>query len=66
MIQLENLTFAYRRSHPILSAVTTSLHDGHIHGLLGGNGIGKSTLLKLVCGMLYPTAGSISVDGIES
>lgn len=66
MIQLENLTFAYRRSLPILSAVTTSLHDGHIHGLLGGNGIGKSTLLKLVCGMLYPTAGSISVDGIES
>lgn len=36
-----------------------------VHGLLGANGTGKTTLMRLVCGILTPTGGSISLDGLD-
>ena len=63
MIELNNLSFAYRRKHPVLSNITLNLSTGHIHGLLGCNGIGKTTLLKIVCGIMRPDCGRVSVDG---
>lgn len=64
MITFENVTFGYDRHRKIFSGLSLSFAEGHIHGLLGRNGIGKSTLLRLVCGMLAPDAGRISVDGL--
>jgi ABC-2 type transport system ATP-binding protein len=46
-----------------LADCTLNVPAGHVVGLVGPNGAGKSTLLKLACGMLAPTAGSISVLG---
>ncbi|MEG1622458.1 MAG: ABC transporter ATP-binding protein [Alistipes sp.] len=63
MIQVDHLTFNYGRRSKVLTDITLRLPEGHIHGLLGCNGVGKSTLLKLLCGLLYPTSGSIDVDG---
>lgn len=63
MIELNNLSFAYRRKHPVLSNITLNLSTGHIHGLLGCNGIGKTTLLKIVCGIMRPDCGRVCVDG---
>ena len=42
-----------------------SLHirEGEVYGLLGPNGAGKSTTLKMICGMLRPTAGTILFAG---
>lgn len=63
MIHLENLSFAYRKGHPVLRRIDLDLPMGSVVGLLGRNGEGKSTLLKTLCGQLFPTAGTIDVLG---
>lgn len=65
MIKIQNLNFGYSSSRRVLSNISLSLQRGHIHGLLGCNGIGKTTLLKLICGIMRPDAGSVSVDGFN-
>ncbi|MFK7891619.1 MAG: ABC transporter ATP-binding protein [Granulosicoccus sp.] len=49
----------------IVSAVSLQLRKGEIVGLLGLNGAGKSTTLKLLCGMLAPDSGSVVVNGYD-
>lgn len=61
MIILKNLTFQYKKGKPILENLSTQLLPGHIYGLLGLNGTGKSTFLKTISGLLFPQSGSISV-----
>ena len=63
MIVTNALTFAYSSSRPVLNDITFNLSEGHIHGLLGCNGIGKTTLLKIVCGIMRPDEGSVLVLG---
>ena len=53
LIQIHNLSFAYERGEPILSDISLVVRDGESVGLIGSNGIGKSTLMKLMVG-LYP------------
>lgn len=65
MITLQNVSFGYNRRKKVFSDLSLSLDHGHIHGLLGCNGIGKSTLLHLICGLLTPDTGEISVDGFR-
>ena len=48
-----------------LDRVDLSLSSGRIVGLLGPNGTGKTTLIKLLCGLLQPTAGRILISGME-
>lgn len=63
MIQLEHVDFGYRPRRPLFTDLSLELGPGHIHGLLGSNGMGKSTLLKLVCGLLTARQGRIDVQG---
>ena len=64
MITIENLSFAYRRRSPlVLDGFSLKLEHGGIYGLLGPNGVGKSTLLYLMTGMLFPTGGTVKFDG---
>ncbi|MEG1759960.1 MAG: ABC transporter ATP-binding protein [Alistipes sp.] len=65
MITLKNVSYGYRRRQKVLSEITLSFDEGHIHGLLGCNGVGKSTLLKLICGLLTPHTGQIAVNGAD-
>ena len=65
MIQLQNLEFSYSKKASLLSNLTLQLEAGRIHGLLGKNGEGKSTLLKLISGLVFPTLGQIEVMGFE-
>ncbi|MBR5770718.1 MAG: ABC transporter ATP-binding protein [Alistipes sp.] len=65
MIRTKNLTFGYRSRRKVLNDITLELGEGHIHGLLGCNGIGKTTLLKLICGIMRPDGGEVCVDGID-
>ena len=65
MITTKNLTFGYTMGHNVLHDITLELGEGHIHGLLGCNGIGKTTLLKIVCGIMRPRTGSVAVDGVD-
>jgi ABC-2 type transport system ATP-binding protein len=65
MIQFENVDFSYSKKMPLLSDVNLQIKPGHIHGLLGKNGEGKSTLLKLIAGLLFPGKGKVNVMGFE-
>lgn len=65
MISLQDLTFSYRKGHPVLSHLQLSFAPGRIYGLLGKNGAGKSSLLYNICGLLYPQAGQCQVMGFN-
>ena len=65
MINIHNLDYAYSAKNRVFTGLDLRLEEGHIHGLFGCNGMGKTTLLKLLAGLLCPTAGSISVDDRE-
>ena len=65
MISTNKLSFRYSSQHEVLTNITLRLEKGHIHGLLGCNGIGKTTLLKLVCGIMRPNGGEVSVMGCD-
>ncbi len=62
MIQIKNLGFAYG-DKPVLKNISMNLEEGRIYGLLGENGVGKTTLLTLLCGLKKPQKGSINVNG---
>ena len=61
MINFVNIEFSYSPKVKLLSALNLEFKPGHIHGLLGKNGEGKSTLLKLVAGLLFPQKGKLEV-----
>ena len=62
MIEIKDLAFSYGKT-PILKSITTTLEEGRIYGLLGENGVGKTTLLTLLCGLKKVCSGSIATDG---
>lgn len=67
MINIQNLTFGYRRSKTnVFNQFNLTFESNCIYGLLGKNATGKSTLLHLICGLLHPNSGHISIDGENS
>lgn len=67
MIEIDNLKFAYKsRGALVLDGFSLKLDHGGIYGLLGPNGVGKSTLLYLMTGMLFPTAGTVHFEGYDT
>ena len=65
MIEIQNLSFGYKKRKLLYKNLNLKLEQGSIYGLLGKNGAGKSTLLKNFIGLLFPKGGSISVNGFE-
>lgn len=66
MLQINEITYSYgRRKAPVFEGFTLSIEAGHIYGLLGKNGTGKSTLLYLMCGLLRPSAGCVRYEGTD-
>ena len=63
MIEIKNLYFAYNKRNKLFENLNLTLSEGHIYGLLGKNGTGKTTLLSLVSGLLFPADGKIDVCG---
>ena len=67
MIEVRDITFKYAGSKvPVFSGFNLSLAEGRVYGLLGKNGMGKSTLLHLMSGLLRPQRGSVTMDGVET
>jgi ABC-2 type transport system ATP-binding protein len=60
MIDIQNLHFAYKKKK-VFTGLSLSLERGHIYGLLGKNGTGKSTLLRNIAGLLFPNQGTVKV-----
>src|SRR5919107_1495974 len=50
---------------PLFSNVSVKFGGGHRYGLIGANGCGKSTFMKILGGELEPSAGSVAIDGAE-
>lgn len=63
MVKVKDLKFSYLVGMDILKEVSFQVETGEIVGVLGANGVGKSTLLKLLAGILTPRGGSISIEG---
>ncbi|MDX5481005.1 MAG: ABC transporter ATP-binding protein [Hymenobacteraceae bacterium] len=66
MIKLSNLDFRYKKNKPLFENLSLTLQPGYIYGLLGKNGAGKSSLLKLIAGLLYPNSGESKVFGFDA
>lgn len=64
MISIQNIHFKYG-GKPVFKGLSLDLQPGHIYGLLGKNGTGKSTLLRLISGLLFPKEGKLNVLGFE-
>lgn len=65
-IQLDNISFRYSDSEPwIFKNVHLEIKSGEMVAFIGPSGEGKSTLLKLILGLLKPTEGSILINGID-
>ncbi|MDR2628058.1 MAG: ABC transporter ATP-binding protein [Dysgonamonadaceae bacterium] len=65
MIEIEELSFHYKKRKPLFDDFSLNVEDGRIVGLLGKNGAGKSTLLQLIAGILAPRQGKLNVNGYE-
>jgi|21_taG_2_1085346.scaffolds.fasta_scaffold00001_130 ABC-2 type transport system ATP-binding protein len=63
MISIQDLSFHYKRGNPLLSEVNLDLKSGKIYGLFGLNGVGKTTLLNNIAGMLFPKSGKCLLNG---
>ena len=64
VIQVRGLTRYYGKLCAVRD-VSFEVHRGEVFGLLGSNGAGKSTTIKMLCGLLKPTRGSVSVAGVD-
>jgi len=67
MLDIDQLSFAYGgNSTPVIENLSCTQPSGRITGLLGANGVGKSTLLKLIAGLLFPSSGKVLNMGRSS
>ena len=63
VLRIEQLTKTYAGGFQALKGVDLSIHRGEIFALLGPNGAGKTTLISIVCGLVNPSSGRVTVDG---
>jgi ABC-2 type transport system ATP-binding protein len=63
VISVANLSKTYASGFKALKGVDLEIRRGEIFALLGPNGAGKTTLISIICGIVVPSAGSVTVDG---
>src|SRR5213083_1918721 len=63
IISVSNLSKTYASGFEALRRVNLDIRRGEIFGLLGPNGAGKTTLINIVCGIVTPSAGTVTVGG---
>jgi len=64
-IQIDHVTFGYDPGRPILNDVSLQFAKGKVTAIMGGSGCGKTTLLRLIGGVVRPSAGRVVFDGQE-
>ena len=65
LIKIDNVRKTYAGNFEALKGVNLEIKRGEILALLGPNGAGKTTLINAICGVVFPTSGSITVDGFD-
>lgn len=66
LLKIDSLTKRFGDQPLVLTGITTEVPPGQIVGLAGPDGAGKTTLIRLIAGLLLPTSGSITVAGYDS
>ena len=64
MIILKNVSKTFQ-DKTVLQKTDLTVESGTITGFIGRNGSGKTVLLKLICGLMLPTTGTVTVDGVQ-
>lgn len=64
IVDIKNITKKYGNQY-VLRDVSLQLYENEITVLIGHNGCGKTTLIQLICGQLFPTSGYITIDGFN-
>lgn len=65
IVIIQGLAKTYSSGHVALKCVDLSIEKGEIFALLGPNGAGKTTLISIVCGIVTPSEGSVTIDGAD-
>ena len=63
ILEVLGLSKTYASGHQALKPIDLSIQKGEIFALLGPNGAGKTTLISIICGIVTPTTGTVTVDG---
>ncbi|MCB2139526.1 MAG: ABC transporter ATP-binding protein, partial [Rhodobacteraceae bacterium] len=63
IIEVRDLSKTYASGTPALAGVTLDIREGEILALLGPNGAGKTTFISILCGLVTPTGGQVTVGG---
>lgn len=63
MIKLQNVSKSYKKENKIIDNLNLEVKDGEIFGFIGQNGVGKTTTIKMITGILEPDEGDIIIDG---
>jgi ABC-type cobalamin/Fe3+-siderophores transport system ATPase subunit len=63
ILELDGVRFSYEGEQPLINDLSFSVGEAEFIGLLGANGSGKSTIMKLGCGILRPSSGRVSIWG---
>lgn len=65
VIELKDVTFAYNQQEPVLKGLSLTVKEGEFLAIIGKNASGKSTLARLINGLISPLSGSINVLGYD-
>ena len=65
LLELRDISFAYPAHAPVLEGANLTIHAGERLSIVGPNGVGKSTLLKIAVGLLRPSSGQVLAFGQE-
>jgi len=66
LIQTDGLRYAYPSAPEVLRGIDLTIQDGEFVAIMGENGAGKTTLVKTFNGLLLPTTGKVTVDGVDT
>ena len=63
MVELKNVSFGYNPNKNVIEDLSFNLEEGRFYGLLGKNGTGKTTLMKIISGILFSKEGYVNIEG---
>ena len=64
-MKFENVGFSYEDNCQIIKKIDFTLNKGEKIALMGASGSGKTTILRLICGLLLPSSGKVIINGEE-
>ena len=65
LIEIKNLSKIYDNGFKALSNINLEINKGEIFAMLGPNGAGKTSLISIICGIVKPTSGKITVENFD-